>query len=244
MDTRVLETYGKVLGPIGLAVYCALAKFADNETRKSWPSHATIADLIGSSGRSVRRYIDVMCHYGLVRKTTRYAEDGSQTSNGYELMPPEKWTESPGGGTEGPGGVATEARGHGQSGRRTIPNELYSENYPLGVPRDERVHSSASGDQADVSSLKDHPAIRAVRSLTKRWPRKPLWHDLAKALGENPDSQLLAACYKEWMVRGYNPASVTWALDWYVRGGPPTPGKKPSVEPAEPDWMKLATREG
>src|SRR3954454_9304538 len=56
IDNELLDRCGAELGPYGLAVYMALARFA-NQDNACWPSLATIAQRTGMSRRQVIREI-------------------------------------------------------------------------------------------------------------------------------------------------------------------------------------------
>ncbi len=64
------------------------------------------------------------------------------------------------------------------------------------------------------------PAIIAFRRITGHYPKTINYQDVIGVLGENPDEAKIAACYKEWCGRGYNPNSINW-LDWYKTSIPP-----------------------
>lgn len=87
VDNLVLEEYGADIGPIGIAVYCALSKFADNKTRESFPRHSTIANLIGAHVRTVKTYLGKLVDAGLLKIKPRFSADGSRSSNLYILLP-------------------------------------------------------------------------------------------------------------------------------------------------------------
>jgi hypothetical protein len=82
-----------------------------------------------------------------------------------------------------------------------------------------------------------HPAIIAYREVTGKYPNKTLYDSIITAIGEQPDTAKLTACYQEWVKRGSNPNAATWAIDWYTNGISAN-GKKP----AETDeWKKRYT---
>jgi hypothetical protein len=66
-----------------------------------------------------------------------------------------------------------------------------------------------------------HPAIQCVKGITSRYPPKELYDEIIQVLGNSPKGELLAACRKEWLKRGYNPNAWAWLLDWYPAGGAP-----------------------
>lgn len=72
-----------------------------------------------------------------------------------------------------------------------------------------------------ADSRTKHPAIQCVKGITSRYPPKELYDEIIRVLGNSPKGELLAACRKEWLKRGYNPNAWAWLLDWYPAGGAP-----------------------
>jgi DNA-binding Lrp family transcriptional regulator len=68
-------------------VYCVLARHADKDTTKSFPSHNRIAKLIGVSNSTVRNALKELIDLGAVVVEHRYdKESGHQKSNNYYLI--------------------------------------------------------------------------------------------------------------------------------------------------------------
>lgn len=85
IDNVLLDVYGKELGPYGIAVYAALARFA-NRDEECWPSYATIAERTGVSRSQIIRMLAKLVELKIVAVTPRYNEKGEQTSNLYMLL--------------------------------------------------------------------------------------------------------------------------------------------------------------
>jgi biotin operon repressor len=88
INRKVLQLYGKKLRSLGMAVYSALACFADSGTQSCFPSRNAIAKLLGVSQRTVTRKIRLLKQIGLIRVTKvkglyRY----------FLLKLPQEWTE-------------------------------------------------------------------------------------------------------------------------------------------------------
>lgn len=66
----LLDEYGSILGPIGIAIYNCLAEHA-NQEGFCFPSHQTIADKIGASISSVQRGIRQLIKLEIIRKSRR-----------------------------------------------------------------------------------------------------------------------------------------------------------------------------
>lgn len=69
----------------------------------------------------------------------------------------------------------------------------------------------------------DHPAIKAIRDITKRNPNKAIWDDLIDLLGDDPDIPRLVQCHKAWVTKGFKEINLAWVTEWYVEG---IPGRK------------------
>lgn len=68
----ILDEYGSVIQPIGIAIYNCLAEFS-NQEGFCFPSHKTIADKIGASVSSVQRGIRQLIKLGIIsKKRKRY----------------------------------------------------------------------------------------------------------------------------------------------------------------------------
>lgn len=65
-----------------------------------------------------------------------------------------------------------------------------------------------------------HPAIALVKGITGINPQKALYDGIIRTLGDRPDGKKAAACYQEWVKRGFNPRAMTWLLEWYPSGIP------------------------
>ncbi|RDV26295.1 helix-turn-helix domain-containing protein [Lysinibacillus capsici] len=78
-DTRITRSSD-------ITVYCALSAYADNITRQSWASIATIAKMARCSESSVRRALKTLSDLGYVRVDKQYDRIGKQTSNLYTVL--------------------------------------------------------------------------------------------------------------------------------------------------------------
>jgi DNA-binding transcriptional ArsR family regulator len=83
IDNAVL-TLG--LKPHTLAVYMALARFADWTTGQCFPSLSKIAKAAGMSEDTARKHLTILVEVNLITIVERQREDGSQTSNLYTLL--------------------------------------------------------------------------------------------------------------------------------------------------------------
>lgn len=103
IDNELLDRFGADLGPYGLAVYMALARFA-NQDSTCWPSLATIAQRTGMSRRQVIRKITHLQSLELIAIEAQIDEEtGEHKANLYTLLDmPGSDTQSPGSDTQSP----------------------------------------------------------------------------------------------------------------------------------------------
>jgi len=82
-DNELIDKYGKIIGPYGIAVYMGLARYANNN--KCWPSLKTIAKNIGTSRPTVKKAIDKLQATGLITVLRRRTSEGDSDTNLYTL---------------------------------------------------------------------------------------------------------------------------------------------------------------
>lgn len=87
-DDRLVKEYGRELGSTGIAVYMVLCTFANNETQQCYPSHKTIATMLGISRPTVKKYLEKLRDMGWIQWDIRHEENGARTSNLYTLLSP------------------------------------------------------------------------------------------------------------------------------------------------------------
>lgn len=86
-DNVLIDRYAKEIGPIGVAVYMALARFADRGGR-AFPSHRTLAALLGTARNTVKVGLDNLIAAGLVTVAERSIPGRDErTTNEYTLLP-------------------------------------------------------------------------------------------------------------------------------------------------------------
>jgi hypothetical protein len=116
------------------AVYCALERHA-NSKRECFPSIKRLCSLTGATKRAVTNAVSTLVKIGWIERTSRFKDDGSQTSNFYRLLlprgpgeqeaPPGMNSGAGGGCTKGTGGGCTKGTGgHARTAPRTKPIEL------------------------------------------------------------------------------------------------------------------------
>ena len=86
----IVDTYGKELGPIGLATYMALCRMADKDDQTCYPSYKTLADRIGAGRASVGKALAQLKALELVDWEQRPGSGDNLLSNLYVLLEPPK----------------------------------------------------------------------------------------------------------------------------------------------------------
>jgi len=85
-DNDLIDHYGPIIGAYGVAVYCALARYADRDGR-AFPSYERLAKQLSISRRTVIRTIAVLIEQKLVESEARTKPNGDPDSNCYVLIP-------------------------------------------------------------------------------------------------------------------------------------------------------------
>jgi DNA-binding MarR family transcriptional regulator len=120
IDNVLLDLYGSQLGAHGIAVYAALARFA-NQEQECWPTYRTITDRTGVSRRQIVREIEKLEALNIIAVIRRVDDKGQRTSHLYTLL-----DIVGGGATQAPGGSATQAPG----GATQAPKQSLIKKYP------------------------------------------------------------------------------------------------------------------
>jgi len=117
VDNAVVTRHGASVGPIGLAVYMALAHRAHRDNGAAWPSIQTIAKEIGAGAHSVRKGLAALEAAGLIHIRRRFDPDRKQYSSSvYTLL---AVPSAPAGGTSpGEPGVLRQANQGGSPDER------------------------------------------------------------------------------------------------------------------------------
>src|SRR5918998_660056 len=88
LDNCIIDDYAEDIGAIGVAVYAALARYANRATGECWPKVKTIADKLHLSPNCVKKYLHKLASVGLISIAYRYTDEGDHTSNRDTLHDP------------------------------------------------------------------------------------------------------------------------------------------------------------
>jgi hypothetical protein len=130
VDNVLLDVYGKELGAYGIAVYAALARFANGDS-ECWPSYETVARRTGMSKRQVIRMVTKLTELQIISVTPRFNEKGEQVSSLYVLLEiiDRGDSQSLGGVTDSHGGSDSQSPRRNLIKKGSLPNKKKEKNY-------------------------------------------------------------------------------------------------------------------
>jgi helix-turn-helix protein len=88
IDNILIDEYGEKIGALGIAIYNALARYADRVTGICYPCIGTIAKKLKLSRTTVKKYLKILYKFDLIAMLHRTSPDGDPTSNSYMLLDP------------------------------------------------------------------------------------------------------------------------------------------------------------
>lgn len=86
MTRDIVDKDTQLTKPVDIAVYAVLCMYADNDSKDSYPSVATIAEKSRCSERVARRSLQTLKESGYIDIKERRDKRGYQTSNQYFLL--------------------------------------------------------------------------------------------------------------------------------------------------------------
>lgn len=237
VDNDVIDKFGPILGPNAMAVYLVLARYANKDTRKAWPSFATIAKLAGISRPTAIKAIRKLINAGLVSSEKRGSGYGDWDSNSYTLLPVNEQDSLLGSKhpllpskPDLPRVVNDVYQGSkGCLLEQDLLNKTQYEQEGV-VPAVEVIAPQAarptktSNKKAGVPKAPPPAEIALIRSITNRYPDKALWEQIVSAVS-GKSAEDIRACYTAWVARGFNPTNYAWLLEWVPNGIPTLPGR-------------------
>jgi hypothetical protein len=88
IDNILIDEYGEKIGALGIAIYNALARYADRVTGICHPCIGTIAKKLKLSRTTVKKYLRILLNYCLIAISPRMSKAGDPTSNSYMILDP------------------------------------------------------------------------------------------------------------------------------------------------------------
>jgi Helix-turn-helix domain len=89
IDNDILDRHAETIGPMGLLVYVALARYANRRTGACWPSIDRIAHTVQLARSTVKLSLHRLAAAGLITITERRDAAGDPTSHLYTLLAPD-----------------------------------------------------------------------------------------------------------------------------------------------------------
>jgi helix-turn-helix protein len=86
LDDELIEEYGKDIGPLGVAIYAVLVKFANRSDNSCYPSYKTIADRLGISKSTAVKGVQLLIDKGLISYQRREDDEQGHVSNLYFIL--------------------------------------------------------------------------------------------------------------------------------------------------------------
>jgi hypothetical protein len=83
VDNALLDKYGKKLGPYGITVYLALARFAHED---AFPGYVAISECTGIAAEQVEREVEDLYQQRLIDVVPNYDQRGNEISKTYILL--------------------------------------------------------------------------------------------------------------------------------------------------------------
>lgn len=91
-DHALIDDYARHIGPIGVALYVALARYANHHTGQCWPSLVRLSQQLGMTRLTARRYLRHLVDHGLI---TMQERPGHTSLITLLALPPRPQTWSP-----------------------------------------------------------------------------------------------------------------------------------------------------
>ena len=87
INNNFLENWSGIIGPGPSVLYMDLLSYCYGKKTHAWPSVRTLAEDLGITKNSVRKYREVLIKYGLIKKMyKRRLPDGNYQTNVYEMV--------------------------------------------------------------------------------------------------------------------------------------------------------------
>jgi len=87
INNNFLENWSGIIGPGPSVLYMDLLSYCYGKKTHAWPSVRTLAEDLGITKNSVRKYREVLIKFGLIKKMyKRRLPDGNYQTNVYEIV--------------------------------------------------------------------------------------------------------------------------------------------------------------
>jgi predicted transcriptional regulator len=87
INNNFLDYWSGIIGPGPSVLYMDLLSYCYGKKTHAWPSVRTLAEDLGITKNSVRKYREVLIKFGLIKKMyKRRLPDGNYQTNVYEIV--------------------------------------------------------------------------------------------------------------------------------------------------------------
>lgn len=87
INNNFLDYWSGIIGPGPSVLYMDLLSYCYGKKTHAWPSVRTLAEDLGITKNSVRKYREVLIKFGLIKKMyKRRLPDGNHQTNVYEIV--------------------------------------------------------------------------------------------------------------------------------------------------------------
>lgn len=219
LDNEYLNSYARIFGPIGTAIYVSLCRHADNTTQQCFPSVQLIAEELNIGTTAVKKYLKKLAEWQIIRvDRQRDPETKKWERNVYTLLKKSVWqkpgTRSDPGMPGTPGDkVKQESQGRQESHNNThIINKTHI-----------AKQASPTVDKVLMNRL-----IEAIARIQKYEPKGAEWNRYRKAVKElitsgRTESDILACASalqrrKEGFGLSWTPQTIVKEMPAFLAG--------------------------
>jgi len=152
LDNDYLNGYAKVFGPVGTSVYLSICRHVDTKTQKCFPSQSFIAQELGISDRTVRKYLQLFIKHSLM-EVEKERKGGKWLNNIYSLSDKTEW-DSP-----------SEISSYGYHHRNIVPSpsEIDDINHRNTVPTKETHRKDTNRRKEQNLNVRKNERIRLIK---------------------------------------------------------------------------------
>ena len=196
MRRELLRKDGDELGAYGVAVYAALASYADEDST-AYPSLGAVAEMLGCSRRQVRREINTLAQLGWIRYEERKSEDGANTSHMFYLL------SCPYDSQSGP----SDSQSEGVRTHSPTPSDTQSDKV--------ETNEVEPNEESESARPREDKAVQVYHDVMPRRANN-VQKDYISTRVE--DLGRWREVLRDWRAEGYSPKSVKKMLDVYENG--------------------------
>lgn len=166
LDNEYLNGYAKYFGPVGTAIYVALCRHSDNKTQKCFPAIITLAEELGTTENTIKKYIKLFEKYKIVSvKREKDSKTKRRKPNVYTLLDKKYWIKP----------KKPQHKSHRQSVPVEKPEATIDESRRQPLPNKETKYKEDSYSNEDVAGKINHKKIVKIidafnwNPASKRW---------------------------------------------------------------------------